>query len=266
MNGDSVDFATATRVEPLGDGRFAMAVPEGWNQGRGAFGGLLVAAMIRAMQGVADADRPLRALNAELPSAVLVGPAELRVSVLRRGSGLSSLEVHLVQDGAVKSRASGVFGKRRPVDLAWQPEAPAMKPWSDVPLTPVGALPPPFIRHFEIRPTVGQPFAGRGEPLVEGWVRPVETLPAWGAAEVAAFADTYWPAFFPCVTAPRPAATVAFGLHLTEAAHELTMEAPLYYRARALSVGAGFLFEQRELWTEAGQLVAVNPQTITIIK
>lgn len=266
MNNDSVNFATASRVEASGEGRFSMFVPEGWNQGRGAFGGLLVGAMIRSMQGVADADRPLRAVNAELPSAVLGGPAELRVQTLRRGSGLSSLEVHLVQGDGVKARASGIFGKERPVELSWQPAAPTPKPWRDVPATPPGALPPPFVRHFELRPTRGVPFTGSDEPVVEGWVRPVEEMASWGPAEVAALADSYWPAFFPCVEGPRPAATVAFGLHLTPIAHELPTTAPLYYRARALTVGGGFVFEQRELWTEAGQLVALNPQTFTIIK
>ena len=58
----------------------------------------------------------------------------------------------------------------------------------------------------------------------------------------------------------------AAGLHLTPHAQSLPSAAPLYYRARALTVGAGFEFESREIWTEAGQLVALNSQTFAIIK
>ena len=43
-------------------------------------------------------------------------------------------------------------------------------------------------------------------------------------------------------------------------------DAPVYFRSRAWHVAAGFCLEVRELWSSAGELLAVNPQTFALIK
>ncbi|MCV4861587.1 thioesterase family protein, partial [Escherichia coli] len=53
-----------------------LVVHEGWRQGRGAFGGLTIAAAIRAIEErVADPRREVRSVTAELPAATLPGEA-----------------------------------------------------------------------------------------------------------------------------------------------------------------------------------------------
>lgn len=261
-------FAEATRVERVDEHTFAANVPEGWQQGRGAYGGLVVGLMIRALEALEDdATRPLRALSAEIPSPVMSGPTTLRLTTFRRGSGVSSHEAHLVQDGEVRARASGLFGKARPVELAWQPEPPTITPFDSAPVVPELPSSPPFTRHFEYRLTGPFPFAGASrEPVVEGWVRPRAPLARLGVAEVAALVDCYWPSFFTPAAAPRPSSTIGYALHTTPAAEHLAADAPFYYRARTLQVAAGFLYEQRELWTAEGELVALNPQTFCVIQ
>src|SRR5690606_15651576 len=109
-------------------------VPDGWQQGRGAFGGLALGIAVRAMEasGASSSDaRPMRALTGELPGPLVVGPVDVRVTTLRRGSGLSTLEAHLLQDGEVKARASGLFGARRDDDRAWSPAPPAIGAYDD---------------------------------------------------------------------------------------------------------------------------------------
>src|SRR5437879_5846273 len=88
-----------TAVERGGPaGVFRFDVPEGWQQGRGAFGGLVVAALARALEAFEPApDRPLRTLNAELCGPALPGPSEIRVEAIRRGSGVTTLAARLVQ-------------------------------------------------------------------------------------------------------------------------------------------------------------------------
>lgn len=259
-------FSEATRVERVDETTFAAQIPDGWQQGRGAYGGLVIGTLARALEALeGSADRPLRSLSAEIPSPVMPGPATIRVTTLRRGSGVSAHEAHLLQDGEVRARASALFGKARPVELAWQPEPPTPPAFDSLPPMPVLPSSPPFAAHFEYRLAGAAPFSGAKEPTVEGWIRPRVALDRFGPAEVAALADCYWPSFFSVADAPRPASTIAFNLHTTPAAESLDPGAPLYYRARTLQVGAGFLFEQRELWTAAGELVALNPQTFTII-
>lgn len=253
-------FADASAVEPIDEGRLRAHVPDGWQQGRGAFGGLGIGIAIRAMEAV-EQERPLRALTAELPGPLLPGEVEVRVEVLRRGRGMSTLEARVVQDGEAKLRASGVFGGARvehaigaPIEVAdWRAVAPMT----------AGAMGPPFSRFFEYRVTGPAPFGGGSEPIVEGFTRPLGEA-RWGAAEVAAMADAYWPAVFSTMRGPRPMATVTYTLQLT--ARPLDASAPLFYRARVLAAEGGFVSELRELFDASGALVAINPQTFVIIK
>jgi len=257
-------------VNACGDGLYETEVPDGWQQGRGAFGGLTIAYAVRAMEE-RESERPLRALTAELPGPLGLGRAEIRVSTLRRGRGVTTLEAHITQPDengelSVRGRVSGVFGGERPDDRTFAGPPPKMGSWQDAPPIPDGALPPRFARHFEYRVTGPFPFSGGDAPVAEGWIRPREPLNSWGAAEVVAMADAYWPAIFATQTAPRPMATIAFTLHLQPIATSLPTNAPLYYRARASSAGGGYVSEARELWTQEGALVALNPQTFVVIK
>ena len=96
-------------------------VPEGWRQGRGAFGGLTLATLARAAsQHEAAADRALRTITAEIPSAVMVGPATITVTPLRAGSGLTTLAAHAEQNGELVAHAVLSFGKTRLHDLERQ--------------------------------------------------------------------------------------------------------------------------------------------------
>ena len=43
------DLRAASTLVPLGGDRFAWDVPDGWQQGKGAFGGLVIATLARAI-------------------------------------------------------------------------------------------------------------------------------------------------------------------------------------------------------------------------
>lgn len=260
---NEVHFTAASAVERAGEGRYLARVPDGWQQGRGAFGGLGIGIAIRAMEAE-ESERPLRALTAELPGPLMPGEAEVDVEVLRRGSGMTTLEAHVVQEGETKLRASGVFGRAR-VEHALA-ESVEVPDWSAVTPMPSGAMGPPFSRYFEYRVTGPLPFTGGPEPIVEGFTRPVEKAAHWGAAEVAAMADAYWPALFSTMTTFRPMATVTYTLQLAAKAHALDPGAPLYFRSRVLAAEGGFVSELRELFDASGARVAINPQTFVVIK
>lgn len=259
------DFAIASRVAPIGEGLFRADIPDGWQQGKGAFGGLAIGVAIRAMEAI-ETERHLRALTAELPGPLLPGPADVHATVLRRGSGASTLDARIVQGGEVKVRASGVFGAARAEDVRVDHRIDIASTWREVPPLTSNLLPPPFARFFEYRPKGPAPFSGAAEPHVEGWTRPLVPLERWGPAEVAAMADAYWPSLFGVMRTPRPMATITYTLQLTAKAYDLDASAPLYYRARTLVADAGYLSELRELFTPEGELVALNPQTFVVIK
>lgn len=262
------DFLVASRVELMGDGRYRAEVPDGWQQGRGAFGGLVLGTLARAMlHAEPEAERTLRALSGEIVGPVLPGAVDLTVNALRRGNAVSSWEARLSQNGEVLARASAVLGRARAADRdGTDAHAPAIaKPWREVDVIPVRPpLGPHFARMFEFRADAW-PFQGGPRAEVEGWVRLAKPVPL-GVPEVVALADAYWPALFAVETAPRPMATVSFTLELHADPATLDPAEPLRYRASAPATRQGYATEFRELWTARGELVALNQQVFVVIK
>ena len=70
----------------------------------------------------------------------------------------------------------------------------------------------------------------------------------------------------PAKTPARPVATLTFAFEQVAGWDGLDPDAPLRYRARILAGGDGYAIEQRELWGEDGRLVALNQQTLVIMK
>ncbi len=261
-------FSSFTTPHPLAPGRYGFVFPDGWQQGRGLFGGLVVAALVRALEDTCgDAARPLRTLTASLCGPTLPGEAEVHVEALRLGSGVSTLAARLVQEGQVQAHAVAVFGKQRPDALPLPASgAPTLPAWDTVEVTPVEPpLGPHFARYFEFRPVDGLPFSQPEPPACTGYIRPRHPGPRRDAAFVAACADAWWPVAFTRLTdAMRPMATVSYTLHLAQLPDD--PHAPLVHRAREVACTQGYSLESRELWTPSGRLVALNHQAIAIIR
>lgn len=257
------ELTTARRID---EGTFTWDVPDGWQQGRGAFGGLVIATLVRAMEdALAAPDRPLRTLTATLAGPVDAGDARVVVDVLRAGSGLSAVAARVVQ-GDVRAHAVGVFGRERSFE-GWRPTRPALGDWRDAPEVALGPpLAPVFAPHFEFRPTEGVPFTAAPEARTAGWVRLREQAPRRDAAWIAAMADAWWPALLPRLTAPRPAGTVSYTLEIFDDLKGLDAASPLYHSGVSPVASAGYPVEFRELWGEDGRLVAMNQQTFAVIR
>jgi acyl-CoA thioesterase len=233
-------FETVTRVSQM-----TWNVPEGWRQGRGAFGGLTLATLARVASESPDAaGRPLRTLTAEIPSAVLVGPARVELETLRAGSGLSTLAAKLHQNGEIVAHAVCSFGKTRVTDFDRDDEpAPSAPPFADV--TPASLPSPPgpeFTQHVEYRLIRGMPFAGEKDAVTEGWIRIREPGDVPREIALVALIDAWFPSVLP-----------------------ITAE-PLHHRSRLIASQQGYFVELRELFTPRGELCAINQQTMAVIK
>ena len=252
---------------PAADG--TLTIHEGWRQGRGAYGGLTIAAAIRAIeQRVADPRRKVRTVTAEIPGPTLVGTAAFSVDVLRSGSSLTVARAALAQGSEVTTHAVAVLAASRdvPDPPAWcelvRPESP---PWQSVaPLSTEGPF-PEFAHHFEYRLVTGVPYRGTGAAQTIGWVRARDPGTARDAAFLAAMIDAWWPASLARAKAPRPLATIGFTLELVGDASALG-DAPLLYRGTVPVAGGGYFLETRELWTDDGRLLALNHQTFAVIR
>jgi hypothetical protein len=210
----------------------------------------------------------LRALTAEICAPVMPGPNAIRITLLRRGTGVATIAARIERDGEVLAHAVGVMGRRRAPDADFcQLEAPALPPWREV--QPVVMRPPlaaAFAPNFEYRPVGVLPFSGGSDAIASGWVRPVEPGALRDAAYVTTVVDAWWPAVFARMTERRPMATLTFSLQLFDGLEGLDPAAPLAYRARGLVARDGYVSEQRELFGEDGRLVALNLQTFAVIK
>jgi len=262
------DLHTLTTPRRVSLSRYEVNVPDGWQQGRGAFGGFVIASLIRALEADnADPERTLRSLTAELCGPVMLGPAQIAVEVLRRGSGVTTLAARLTQGSDVLAHAVGVFGRARADKTQWLGlEAPPRSPWRTVEPLQLGELGPAFTRFFDLRSVGPLPYSGSPQPIASGWIRPKEPGPGRGAAYIAACADAWWPATFATDSAPRPVGTLAYTLELLGTCEGLDPEAPLFHRARVVAGGDGYIVEFRELWGEDGRLIALNQQTIALIR
>ncbi|APR78349.1 TesB-like acyl-CoA thioesterase 1 [Minicystis rosea] len=264
------DLQSLTTPKRLDVDRFQAEIPDGWQQGRGAFGGLVIANLVRAIEAFdAAPERVLRSLTAECCGPVPPGPCTIRVERLRTGSGVSTIAARIEAEGEALAHAVGVLAKKRSddTDFCHLPAPTPMPPWRSVPVIPVAApIGPVFAENFEYRVSGPPPFSGGAEAIASGWIRPRNPGAARDAAYLTACIDAWWPAIAARLSSPRPIATLTFTLELIGSLAGLDPEAPLYHASKSIAARDGYTLETRELWGEDGRLVARNHQTMAVIK
>jgi len=250
---------------------FDLVVPDGWQQGTGAFGGWVMAVLIRGIEAVvAEPGRALRSLTAEIPAPVMVGEATLSVEVLRTGASVTTVAARLLQKGQIQAHAVAIMGTPRMLENAddhAEIARPVVTSWRELePIPPDVPNVPVFSRHFEFRLVDGLPFRGAAKSGAVGWIRMRDPGPVKDAALVVAHVDAWWPAEFARMKSQRPMVTAAFSLQLVGGPEAWKTDAPLLHTSRSLAARQGYVTEVRELWTEDGELVALNEQTMVIVK
>jgi hypothetical protein len=271
-------FARATAVARIdsdadaGTAVYRAEIPDGWQMGRGAFGGLVLGTLLRAVERVEpDRARVPRTLSGDLGGPVQPGAAELRVRRLRRGSNQSNLAAELAQGGEVLATATVIASAPRAISAPrFEPAPPvAVGPFTDYPPIAVGPpLAPVFTQHYEYRPIGPAPFGGApplGEATCDGFVREREAPRQYDAPAMIGLLDAWWPTLFGLDTRPRPLATISFTAQLLVDPATIPAGEPLRYRARMAALADGFFVELRELWS-GGRPVALNQQMFAIIK
>jgi len=256
---------------------FVWDVRDGWQQGRGAWGGAVVGAQLRAVQMMMaespfgdDAARALRTVTSQIFAPVPAEPVEIAVSVLRRGSAMTTFAT-VIRDskGEALATSTVIAGLARAAELAtdsWpQITAPEMPAWGSVPVAPLGPpLAPDFMGHLEIRPCTGMPVS-QSSAATTGWVRPRCTQP-WEAWSLVAMVDAWWPASLPTLSSMRPMATVNFSASLLVDPGTVAPDAPLFHEGFVTGVVEGYTTEIRRLWTADGRCAVDNHQSIAVIK
>lgn len=244
-------------------------VPEGWRQGRGAWGGLVVAAAVRAARAVDPGAPPLREISVHMVGPVLAGPAQVACTLVRRGSATAVWHVAIAsQEGETWATATVVFGGDRAPDVDGHPvlRMPAAPDWRDLePLNLEPPLAPEFLQHLAVRPVSGFPYSGTHDDVL-GWVAPALTPTSYDDATLVGLVDALWPAALVQVSTARPMATLSFSATLLVDPVTVDAAAPMLHRGRMLGLAQGYSTESRELWTADGRLAVHNAQVIAIIR
>lgn len=255
----SSPFLQATTWTPLGDGRYEAHVTPDWFQGRGAYGGVLGAGILRAMlHTLAEPLRLPRSLTVHFCAPVAAGPAQLAVSVERAGRGVSHLSARLVQAGHVACLASATFATSRESQLRWDtapmPEVPAPRSLPSVP----AELMPTFAQHFDYRFCVGAPpFSGASEALLGAWLRPQVPTPL-DAPLAVALLDALPPAASTRAEGFCNLATMDYTAHFY-APLPLEGASPEGFClrvGRSGHAGSGYADDLAQLWSEDGRPLA----------
>jgi hypothetical protein len=261
-------FESAIALERLADDEHRVLVPDGWQQGRGAFGGLVLGMLMEAMASrEPDASRVARAFTGDLCGPALARESRIVSRVLRRGNNQTNVSAMLEQDGAVVAHATCVLASPRKIAAPprFTLEPPPRIAYEEATAFEVPAsFGPRFARHYEYRPTGPLPFGGGRDAVVTGWVKERVPLSRVTAAALIARLDAYWPGVFSVETAPRPIATVSFLAELLCDPRTLDPRTPLFYRARDVAQADGYVVEMRELW-HGEQPVALNQQSIAML-
>jgi Thioesterase-like superfamily len=262
-------FEEASVVRRSGPARFEASVPDGWQQGRGAFGGLVYGILARAMEAeLADPTRRLQTLSGDIAGPVLPGAASIQVDVLRRGAKQSNLQARLSQGNNVLAVASGVFCAPRAVVMPALRgvETPDRAGWDQLEVLPVEPpVGPDFGRAYEYRLAGPAPFSGSRDAEAAGYIRERAIPSRRDAPSMIGLLDAWWPTLWSIITEPRPVATTSFLAELLIDPTRLDPVERLFHDARMASQGDGFFVELRALWS-GDVCVAMNQQTFAVLR
>ena len=256
---EASEFANATSVEALGDGRWGAAVDPGWFGPPGPNGGVIAAMILRAIRAeLADAERLPRSLTLHYLRPPVAGGVEIEVTVERSGRSASTCSARMIQDGKLTTIALCVLSHDYETVAEWAPVAPAAPPPEEVPLLSLSGVAPAMFERLETHGVFGPPpFTAGEEALTGGWLRTT------GGDEldpelIAFFADAWWPAPFSRLEAPAMAPTLELTIHFRAKSQPGEQYALTRFWTEA-SID-GLFDEMGEVWDADGRLLAQSRQ------
>jgi hypothetical protein len=272
-------------LTPVAANEWTAQVPDTWHQGRGAWGGIVLANLVRgatlAAEPVsAEGKTPVvRTLSGSMSGPLLVGTATVQARVIRAGSNVVTVGVDLLNAGETEVAAAAVvvLGSARASALDISGAAWQMTPADDVASALAAGIPtgpdvdfmgqgPEFFGHLGAKPL--QAFPGLNDPHATtiGWIRLPDFASIPDAAWLAALTDAWWTATIVGTDGTRPMATVGFQVDLLIDPTTLDPSEHLLHVGRNQGAHEGYVAETRELWTASGHLAARSNQLVAVIR
>jgi acyl-CoA thioesterase len=257
------------------DNRFTTTIDMAWGQGKGAFGGVLSAGLLRAITQVVVHEGSalvVRTLHVTYCAPAREGALEAIVTIERRGSLVTTATARATQDGKVVTLATATFvaptsrpSARAQWNDAKMPDVPAPSTLEPLPLDI--ALLPAFTQFFEYRFCVGgAPFSADKDARMGGWVRVREPYGTRADAPyIAALIDAFPPAVLPRLNEVRPTASVNLTVDFLAPPSVARADAHFLLTSSARVGDGGTTDEAQDLWSEEGVLLASCRQLVAIL-
>ena len=249
------------------DGRSLRArIGPAWNALQGVNGGMVAAIAVEAgamaleAAGADPAGTPLRAATFGYVNGTVAGEIDVDVDVVRRGRGLITSHVRVVQDGRTTMVGRLHHAATRDgVAFHHGPDRPD-RPAGTVPLRGDGAA------HFDRVETWLHPgtplFGGIDRAEWTAWSRPLHGG-GFDTTWLTMFGDYLPPAVFARSTGPSRAVTVEYAIQIHLGTDRWALDDGTYLatRVHAFHAHDGFAVEDGTIWLPDGTLLATTRQT-----
>ena len=246
----------------------SVTIPTSWAQGRAGYGGLVAALVFAGMRDkVADA-RPVRSLAITFVGPVSPGESmSVEAEVLREGKAVSQVLGRAKQNGQTMCIIQGSFGAGRDSTVAVAaepaPAAPAPDQCDRMPY--IEGLMPSFMRYFDVRLTFGDyPCTNSRKREMGGWMRMDETVASFDPVHLVGLVDVWPPAVLPHLKERAPASSLTWTIEFVQPQPALSEEQWFLYKATIEHAQDGYGHVAAMVWSQAGELVAISRQTVTV--
>ena len=240
-------------------------VPEDWQQGRTAYGGLSAALALAAVRRAEPDLPPLRTAQ-----IAFLGPAAgaqaIETRVLRAGKSMTFVAADATGEAGLCTRSLFGFGAARQSEIDYDdvpmPDVPGPEEAVEWNFRERGG--PAFLQHYEVRGVAGDlPFSGAEEARFLLWVRHRDEAARRGEGALLALADAPPPAFLSMLTKPAPTASVTWQADFLTDAHD---SADGWYLCGSTGDAAvdGYGGQSQMVWARDGEPVIAARQCCVV--
>lgn len=255
----------AQNITPEAEG-FRGAIPEGWRQGRTAYGGLTAGLSLVAAQKQFPDLPPFRSATINFIGPVTEDPV-FTSNLLRQGRNVTSVETIGRIGDQVISNCTFIFAGLRESGVTVDfpaPETPA--PETCEPFTPPGAegFVPGFFTRFDTRLIAGaRPMSGASEGYIRTWSRHKDESSREGIASLLTLGDVLPPSAAPLFTAFGPVSSVNWIFTVLSDDPE-TDDGWWHIETKLTATIGGYSTQVMRIWNTSGELVAEGMQCVAI--
>lgn len=241
-------------------------VPENWAQGRTAFGGYTVGALLGAVQVLHPGLNPVRSALVNFTGPVSA-PPRMTARLLRAGRNVTTVAAEADIDGAVAATATFSFGAPIQHDLAVDLPAPdAPGPGDCEPYIPadVDRFVPRFQKQFDTRLIDGgRPYSGASEGYVRCWARHRDPGARDTVTGLICLADVLPPAIFPVLNRISKNSSMTWLCNfLTE--DYASADGWFQIETRMTAARDGYSSQVMRIWDADGRLISDGMQSVVV--